>query len=142
MNLEYVPLLQVQRDLFKLPRGFERFQEYLRAMIDEGSGDLKLPLPALNPMGKDHLPLFLDRLLEIDADGQGGNATSAAPVHLRADSGAYKVCLVVSDDLLGGGTNRYTSEFGYRFRQRAYYKRGWLAALLWTSETYSAELIQ
>lgn len=33
MNLEYVPLLQVQRDLYKLPRGFERFREYLRTML-------------------------------------------------------------------------------------------------------------
>jgi hypothetical protein len=142
MNLEYVQLLQVQRDLYKLPRGFERFQEYLRTMIDEGSGDLKLPLPALNPMGKDHVPLFLDRLLDIDADGQGRNATIAAEVHLRAEPGAYKVCLVASDDLLGGWTNRYTSEFDYRFRQRAYYKRRWIAALLWTSESYTTELIQ
>jgi len=141
MKLAYVPLLQIQRDLYKLPRGFERFQEYLRTMIDSGSGDLKFPLPALNPMGKDHVPLFLDHLLEINADGCGQDAVSAAEVFLQSDPGDYQVCLVVSDDLQGGWTNRYTSEFGYRFRQGAYHKRGWIAALLWTSETYSTELI-
>lgn len=142
MKLAYVPLLQIQRDLYKLPRGFERFQEYLRTMIDEGSGDLKFPLPALNPMGKDHVPAFLDHLLEIDADARGQEAVVTAQLLLRSDPGEYQVCLVVSDDLLGGWTNRYTSEFDYRFRQRAYYKRGWIAALLWTSESYSAELVR
>jgi len=32
MKLEYVPLLQVQRDLYKMPRGFERFREYIKTM--------------------------------------------------------------------------------------------------------------
>jgi hypothetical protein len=71
MKLEYVPLLKVQRDLYDIPRGFERFREYIRTMTEPGSGELKVPLVAMNPMGKDHLPPFLDHLLAIDADGVG-----------------------------------------------------------------------
>lgn len=142
MNLEYVPLLQVQRDLYSLPRGFERFREYLRTMIDPDSGDLKLPLVAMNPMGKDHLPQFLDKLIEMDADGEAARAATEAKSILKAEPGEYKVCLVVSDDLRGGWTNRYTAEFDYRFRQKAYYKRGWIAGILWTSETYTTEQIR
>jgi hypothetical protein len=126
----------MQRDLYNMPRGMERFQEYLRTMTDENSGDLKFPLSSLNPMGKDHVPQFLDRLLELDADGLGRDTTAVAHQRLASQSGAYRVCLVVSDDLLGGWTNRYTSEFDYRFRQNVYYKRGWIPALLWTTETY------
>ncbi|MGH7599302.1 MAG: hypothetical protein ACREOI_23330 [bacterium] len=136
MNLEYVPLLQVQRNLYNLPRGFERFREYLRTMIDPDSGDLKLPLVAMNPMGKDHLPLFLDKLIELNADGEAARATTEVQSVLKVEPGEYKVCLVVSDDLRGGWTNRYTTEFDHRFRQKAYYKRGWIAGILWTSETY------
>jgi hypothetical protein len=142
MKFEYVPLLQVQRDLYKLPRGFERFREYLRTMIDPDSGDLKLPLVAMNPMGKDHLPPFLDKLLEWDADGEAARATAEAQSSLQAEPGVYKVCLVVSDDLRGGWTNRYTAEFDYRFRQKAYYKRGWIAGILWTSESYAPEQVR
>jgi hypothetical protein len=142
MKLEYVPLLQVQRDLYKMPRGFERFQEYLRTMIDPNTGDLKLPLVAMNPMGKDHLPPFLDKLLEMNADGEAARATSEAQSALASEPGNYKVCLVVSDDLRGGWTNRYTTELDYRFRQKAYYKRGWIAGILWTSETYTPEQVR
>lgn len=142
MDLEYVPLLQVQRDFYKLPRGSERFREYLRTMIDPDSGDLKLPLSVMNPMGKDHLPVFLDKLIALNADGEAARATSEAQAALRTEPGEYKVCLVVSDDLRGGWTNSYTTEFDYRFRQKAYYKRGWIAGILWTSEAYTPEQIR
>ena len=39
MLLEYVPLLQVQRDLYAIPRGGERFRTYLRTMIDPHKRD-------------------------------------------------------------------------------------------------------
>jgi hypothetical protein len=137
MNLVYVPLLQLQRDLYETPRGFERFREYLRTMIDAQSGDLKLPLVAMNPMGKDHLPSFLDALLAIDADQVAARAVEEAQKQLEDEAGAYKVCVVVSDDKLGGWTNRHTTELGHRFHERAFYKRGWITGILWTSETYT-----
>ena len=142
MKLEYVPLLKVQRDLYDLPRGFERFREYIRTMTDPGSGELKVPLVAMNPMGKDHLPPFLDHLLVIDADGVGTRALAEAESALAGEPGEYRACLVVSDDLKGGWTNRYASEYSYRFEQRAYYRRAWLAANLWTSEQYDAGTVR
>lgn len=141
MTLEYVPLLKVQRDLYDLPRGFERFREYLQTMTG-GSDELKLPLVAMNPMGKDHLPPFLDHLLAIDADGVGARALADAAAALVDEPGDYRACLVVSDDLKGGWTNRYASEFSYRFEQRAMYRRAWLPAILWTSESYDATLVR
>jgi len=141
VTLEFVPLLKVQRDLYDLPRGMERFREYIQTMTG-GSDELKLPLVAMNPMGKDHLPPFLDHLLAIDADGVGARALAEAASALADESGDYRACLVVSDDLKGGWTNRYADEFSYRFEQRAYYRRGWLAAILWTSATYDGALIR
>lgn len=142
MQLEYVSLLAVQRDLYRLPRGFERFREYLKTMTDPVTGDLALPLMAMNPMGKDHLPPFLDQLLAIDADAEGARALADAAAALDAEPGTYRVCLVVSDDLKGGWTNRFASEFSYRFEQRAFTRRGWIAALLWTSESYDLTAIR
>lgn len=137
MQLEHVPLLQVQRDLYALPRGLARFQEYLRTMIDARSGDLKLPLVAMNPMGKEHMPPFLDRLLEMEAEAAALQACAETQSSLQSQPGRYRVGLVVSDDLRGGWTNRYTSEFEHRFRGKAMHKRGWIPVLLWTSETYA-----
>ena len=142
MKLEFVPLLKIQRDLYDIPRGFERFKEYLRTMTDPEGGDLKFPLVAMNPMGKEHLPPFLDHLLAIDADRVGARALAEAESELRDDPGDYRACLVVSDDLKGGWTNRYASEYSYRFEQRAYYRRAWLAAILWTSEAYDTATVR
>jgi hypothetical protein len=136
MHLEYVPLLGVQRELYETPRGFDRFREYLRTMIDPDTKDLKLPLVAMNPMGKDHLPVFLDRLLAFDADGHAQRATAEAAQQLSGEPGTFRATLVVSDDLKGGWTNRYTSELAHRFEEKAYYRRGWITGILWTSDTY------
>jgi len=94
--LTFVPLLRVQRDLYALPRGMERFRQYIRTMVDADTG---------------------------------------AP-------GAFTVGLVVSDDLKGGWTNRYASEFTHRIEGAALTRRGWLTALLWTSEPASAAAVR
>ena len=142
MNLTYVPLLQVQRDLYAMPRGFERFRHYLRTMLDDETGDLKLPLVGMNPMGKEHLPIFLDQLMALNADGEAVHATTDAALRRLDVPGTWRVTTVVSDDLLGGWTNRYASEFSYRFRGKPLYKRGWIAVLLWTSEIYRPDLVR
>lgn len=136
MDLTFLPLLQVQRDLYSLPRGRGRFEEYLRALRDPRTGDLKLPLVAMNPMGKEHLAPFLDRLLALDAEGIGARAVAEAQAALPALPGSLQAGFVVADDLRGGWTNRAASEFSQCFRPRALLQRGWITAALWTSETY------
>jgi hypothetical protein len=134
MDLTFVRLLAVQRDLYRLPRGMERFREYLRTMVSAGSGDLELPLVAMNPMGKEHVPAMLDRLLDMDADAVGEAAVTSASARLTGVPGRFRVGLVVADDLKGGWTNRWASEFSHRFESAALHRRGWVVGLLWTSE--------
>src|SRR5262245_37203587 len=138
MTIDYVRLLQVQRDLYELPRGFVRFRAYLRTMVDPATGDLALPLVPMNPMGKEHVPALLDDYLRLDADGVAEQAVSEIAARFEDVTGSFKVGLVIADDLKGGWTNRYTSEFSYRFETRALHKRGWLLGILWTSEIPSA----
>lgn len=77
MKLDYVPLLQVQRDLQGIPRGYGRFLKYLSVMIGRDEAALELPpLGIMNPMGKDHVAVLLDALLSIDADGIGARAAA------------------------------------------------------------------
>src|SRR5271165_1975842 len=74
MNLHYVPLLQIQRDLQGLPRNYERFQQYLRTISPDGATLELPPLGIMNPMGKDHVTALLDALLALDADGIAARA--------------------------------------------------------------------
>jgi len=134
MTLEFVRLLEIQRDLYRIPRGMDRFRAYLRTMAGSSGGDLELPLVAMNPMGKDHVPAMLDELLEFQADDVAAAATVTARERLKDEPGGFKVGLVIADDLHGRWTNRYAYEFAHRFHERALYKRGWIVGLLWTSE--------
>jgi hypothetical protein len=139
VKLEFVPLLQVQRDLYRLPRGMERFRAYLQTMVDPETKDIQLPLSPMNPMGKDHVPALLDEYLAFDGDGVAARAVVEAESRLSNVEGAFKVALVIADDAMGGWTNRYSSEFVARFGSKPILKRGWITGILWTSEKPSAQ---
>jgi hypothetical protein len=145
MNLEYVPLLRIQRELHDIPRGYGRFQEYLRTIAGKTGDGLELPsLVAMNPMGKDHVIALLDDLLALDADTLGALAAAEAARTLAAEPGDFKVGLVIADDLTGGWTNRYASEYSMRFpagptaqgkpQLPRWLKHFWITAILWSSE--------
>ena len=148
MKLTFVPLLRVQRELYSMPRGMERFREYIKTMTDAETGDLALPLVAMNPMGKDHVPALIDDYLALDAEKIAQDAVEDAAANVwRATALAvadreYRVALVVSDDLKGGWTNRWASEYSHRIEGAAITKRGWLVGLLWTSEPASAQNVR
>jgi hypothetical protein len=144
MNLDYVPLLQVQRELHSLPRNFDRFQEYLGTVLTPDRTGVELPpLILMNPMGKDHVTALLDALLALNADGIAGRAAAEASARLVDEPGDFKATLVVADDLKGGWTNRYDYEFKNRFRygrsvpgrsRPKWLKDFWLSGVLWSSE--------
>ena len=141
MKLTFVPLLRVQRELYAMPRGMERFREYINTMTDAETGDLALPLVAMNPMGKDHVPALIDDYLALGAEEIAEDAVKEAGAKAVADP-EYRVALVVSDDLKGGWTNRWASEYSHRIEYAAISKRGWLVGLLWTSEPASAQNVR
>lgn len=137
MNLEYITLLQRQRDLYRFPRGMARFREYLRQMIDWDAQEMRLPLFVMNPMGKDHVPAYLDAALAFDADRLAADAVRDLEPQLHDVPGSYKVALVVADDLMGGWTNRFSTEHSHRFESSTLYDRGWVIGILWTTDTPS-----
>jgi hypothetical protein len=168
MNLDYVPLLPVMRKLHSIPRGqppdfngMKRFLQYVHAIfprkkngkIDENAVFL-LPLLAMNPMGKDHVTALLDAYLAMDADGIGARVAAEAAARLADVPGDFKVGLVVADDLMGIGTNRYDCEFAFRFGPRPLCSPGsppkrsrwlkdyWLQGVLWSSETPSERAVR
>jgi hypothetical protein len=160
MKLDYVPLLRVQRELHDLPIGMDRFRAYLRTIWSPADADGELiPMLLMNPMGKAHVAALLDALITLDADGVAARAVEELAVLLADEPGECKVALVVADDLMGGGTNRYDYEFTLRFgladpRLRAgppspvgrdlprWSKHFWLSCPLWSSEAPSERAVR
>jgi hypothetical protein len=144
MTLTFVPLLRVQRELYAMPRGMERFREYIKTMVDAETGDLALPLVAMNPMGKDHVPALIDDYLALGAEEIAEEAVRSVRGAGSLDPAAakYRIALVVSDDLKGGWTNRWASEYSHRIEGAAITKRGWLVGILWTSEPASPQNVR
>lgn len=152
MKLEYVPLLQIQRELQGLPRDQARFQQYLRTMVSEEGLEYP-PLGMMNPMGREHVTELLDALLELDADSIGRHTAEELEAELADIPGEFKIGHVVVDDLMGGWTNRYDYEYQLRFETSHPYKPDedsplgvklprwlkdfWLSGVLWSSEPAS-----
>src|SRR5215510_7158997 len=105
MNLDYVPLLRVMRELQSIPRGqppdfngMKRFRHFVRRIfpqdkngkIDENAVYL-IPLLGINPMGKDHVTALLDAYLAMDADGIGARIAVEVAAQLAAVPGDFKV---------------------------------------------------
>lgn len=147
MNLDYVPLIPVMRDLHGLPRGMARFREYLRTIFPKNDdADQLLPLLAMNPMGRDHVTVLLDTLLAIGADEIAARTAAEASTLLTGVPGDFKVGIVIADDVKGAWTNRYADEFSFRFgpdhvrsrtgptRRPRWLKDFWIVAVLWSSE--------
>jgi hypothetical protein len=136
MKLEYVPMLAVQRDLYRIERGSGRFHQYLQTMLDPVTGELRLPLTMMNPMAKEHLPKYLDLLQAIGAEEVGARAMEDALAKLGEEPGHYRVGIVVADDAGGGWTHRAASELMHLQAELGLEKRGWITPILWSSETY------
>ena len=146
MDVEILALLRVQRELLQEPRGFSRFQSYLKTMVNE-DGELGLPLSAFNPMSKGHVGAVLDILLAMEAEKIAAAALQESIERLRRvetlhEIPAYCFGLVVADDAQGGWTNRYLFEAKDRFENRYGVRKGFIAALLWSSEEPTAERIR
>ncbi len=163
MNLDYVPLVRVMREIQSIPRGQppdfngkRRFRHYLRTIFDYDKKVVKLlPLLFMNPMGKDHVTTLLDAYLAMDADGIGARVVAEVAARLADVPGDFKVGLIVCDDLMGGGTNRYDYEFTFRFgpgpgrsspippkRSRRWHTDDWLQGVLWSSESASERAVR
>ncbi|MBA3943546.1 MAG: hypothetical protein H0X37_03180 [Herpetosiphonaceae bacterium] len=141
MQLELLPLLHVQRELYTIPLGWTRFHTYIETMTG-GTDDIILPLVGMNPMGNEHISALLDTLIGFDAEAVATAALTEAVQRLTTVDRQFRVALIVSDDLRGGWTNRYFSEMQSRFEMTSMLKRHWIITTIWTSETWSPEKVR
>lgn len=135
MEIEYVPLLQVQRELQSMPLGMTRFRDYLGRMTTGDGKDVDLlPMVFINPMAKEHVTQLLDEYLGMDADGIAKKALHEKSECWRGMGGVYHSGMVICDDLKGGWTNRYSADYNLRFGMDPRSKRFWVTGVLWSSE--------
>lgn len=127
-------LLEEQQRLQRMPRTMKRFQEYIKSLNYDGDEIEFPPLVAMNPMGKEHMIERVDQLLAIDAESIAREAVADAGKRLADDARSFRHAMVVSDDVAGGWTNRYTSESASIFPRQYAHKQSWITTILWASE--------
>jgi hypothetical protein len=143
VNITYLPVLRILRDLYLEPRDMQRFHRYV-ATLTGGTDDVVLPIGVANPMARPEVVARIDELLALGADELAAEAaasaqTRLAEVQLEVE---IKATLVLADDVGGGWTNRFTTEASVRFPRRGALKRPFATALTWTSELPSAAQIR
>ena len=140
MKCAFVPLLRRQRELYRLPRGGERFDAYLRLLNPDRPADLVAPLLIINPMAREPVAAVLDALLALDAEQAAARAVAEAARELKdAPGGEYRVSLVVADDAGGSWTNRYAWEYSNRFERPPTAHGNWRTGVLWSGEPPTAQ---
>lgn len=89
----------------------------------------------------------------MDGDGIGARVAAEVAARLADVPGDFNVGLLVADDLMGGGTNRYHYEFGFRFGadyshtgdgppNSRWVKDYWLTGVLWSSEAATERAVR
>jgi hypothetical protein len=132
--------LEKVRELYKMPRTFERFQSYLN-LVRIDTGTEALPLSKLNPMAKEHALAYVETLLAMNAEDVVCAAASEAASRLDGDD-TLKVLLALMDDAKGGWTNRFFAEFAHRYENKYEVAHGWATVVVWTAEEPTPELLR
>ena len=86
MDVSYIPVLGVLRDLYAQPRDVKRFRNYLAAMLG-GTDDIVLPITGANPMAKEHALRAVERLLDLGAEEIAAGAAQEATARPRVAPG-------------------------------------------------------
>ncbi len=143
MRFELIPIIDKMVELYEQPRTFERFEEYLNTLQGGIKGHLALPISGFNPMAKAHLLDKLAELKKLEAELVIERALKDLNnSHLQTHSDKnFKVLINLSDDLQGGWTNRFASDYDSRFRINGLFSRHFCTPIFWSSESYTQQLI-
>ena len=144
MSFQLIPIVDRMLELYAQPRSPQRFQEYLAMLRESPKGDMVLPIAAYNPMAKDQVVAKLRELRAIDAEALIEETLEEINSKIADElkGASIGVVLNMADDLLGGWTNHYTTDYDSKFKLHAIASRNFCTPFFWTSEQYSPELIR
>lgn len=145
MPFELVPTLERLRAVYVQPRGPERFQAYIEAVVGGAvtTADVAVPpLVAANPMARGHAAAALDAWLALDAEHVARDILRDAAALLDGPPTTVRVGLTLLDDVGGGWTDRLVNDAA-RFRVgHTLAQTGWISVPLWTSEPPSLDALR
>lgn len=140
MTFELLPVIGLMLELYRQPLDFNRFKSYISLLTGDTQDDLVLPIGGFNPMAKAHTVQQLQALKQLDAEGIMRDVLHK--LDLPGGAPVFNVALTLADDLQGGWTNRYTTDYQSRFRNSALVKRHFCLPYFWTSEPYDEKLVR
>ncbi len=143
MKFQLRPILSEIKDLYSKPISTARFKEYIAKLQGDTNADLALPISGFNPMAKDHILEKIDELEKIDAEKLIEDTIHE--LNSKQNTSTNEKCLVVlniADDLKGGWTNYYATDFDSKFKLNAFVSRKFCVPYFWTGESYSEEIIK
>ncbi|MTB52113.1 hypothetical protein [Lewinella sp. W8] len=141
MTFTLFPILDWMADLYAQPISRDRFKAYLEKLQGSSRGDLEVPIMAYNPMARAHVAESLEALRALDAEAIVRRAVGGLALLPEVEV-EVRVVINLADDVGGGWTNRYATDYAATFRTSALVKRRFCTPHFWTSETYSPALIE
>ena len=142
MSFQLRPILYDIKELYSKPRSPQRFQEYLAMLQGNTKGDLALPIVGFNPMAKEHILEKIGQLEDLQAEELIADVLQRLNTIEKDQLGAITVVINIADDLMGAWTNGYTTDYDSKFKLSAFVSRRFCVPHFWTSENYSAALIE
>ncbi len=144
MTFESSPIIEKMLELYQKPRNFDRFQDYLGILQGVTKGDLAIPISGFNPMAKEHV---VEKLLELKAiNAEQIIADTISELNKKGikegNGKVFKLSLTLADDLKGGWTNRFTTDYDSKFKLNALINRHFCTPVFWTSENFDAIVIR
>lgn len=143
MKFRLRPILSEIKELYLKPISNKRFEEYISKLQGDSKGDLVLPIGGFNPMAKPHIVNKIEELENINAEKIMKEVIEELNSKLtKSNQQEILVVLNIADDLKGGWTNYYTTDFDSKFKLNAFVKRNFCVPYFWTSEVFTEEIIR
>jgi hypothetical protein len=144
MTFQLLPILDTMLDFYQMPLNSARFQAYLQLLQGDTKGDLVLPIGGFNPMAKSHILLKIKELQAIKVEKIIAETLTFVNERWqhKGNDRIYQVAINLADDLHGGWTNRYTTDYDSRFKINALVNRHFCTPYFWSSENYDENLIR
>lgn len=142
MGFLLLPVIDVMIELYQSPINADRFTKYMKILQGDSPGNISMPVTYYNPMGKEHVLKKLVELKKLKAEEVIEQTLLTINKTLPADTLNVRVSPALADDLGGGWTNRFTTDYDSKFNVNDMFKRNFCTPVFWVSEEYTVEKIQ
>ena len=142
MPFQLISVLPQMLALYKLPRGKQRFDEYLRLLQGNGKHTIQLPVASFNPMAKAVAPEKLEALIALHAEQLA--QTVINEINDDKDAGIDRtICVAINlvDDVEGAWSEYVTTDYRNKFDVGGLLAKDFCTVLFFTSETLNESII-